>query len=443
MDFSKQLQKADEALRRRNYDFAVDLYRSLLDISPDLGEARAGLRQALRKREEKKKGTRLLRAVGGAVPLARAKTMHKLRKHEACAKALEDYLKGNPLDEEANLLLGISLEESGHFNSARAVYEFLADIAPNNPEGLKRAGAMMARTGEPARALQYFERALQADPRDQEALKARKNLAAETALSQTNFESVGHSREQIKDKDQARQLERQQRRHLSDDELREELERLETRYAEDPSNVDVMLELASIHERLKDPAAALDLVERAQSYRKDSYDILCRAGDLRAKALKKRIARAGRDGDEEEANRLERELVEIECEDWRGRVEMRPGDAAARLQLGRRLMRAEAYDEALGELQKANGDPRLQKEAVFLLAQCFHSKGILDLARKQYEQALEATPAGDERTKEILYNLGAIAEAEGDTAAARSNYIRIYEIDIGYRDVANKMEQLK
>ena len=49
----------------------------------------------------------------------------------------------------------------------------------------------------------------------------------------------------------------------------------------------------------------------------------------------------------------------------------------------------------------------------------------------------------DERAREILYNLGAIAEAEGDTAEARAFYARIFEVDIGYRDVAQKMEGLR
>ena len=442
MDFSKQLQKADEAFRRRNYDFAVDLYRSLLDINPDLGEARSGLRQALKKRFEAKKGGKLFRVVGGAAPLARAKTMLKVGKHEAAARALEDYLKGSPLDEEGNLQLGMALESAGHFNSARAVYEFLADIAPKNPEGLKRAGAMMARTGDPHRALEYYERALQADPRDQEALKARKNLAAETALTAARFDQVQHSREQIVDKDEAARLERNQRRHLSEEDLRGELERLEARFAENTSDVEVMLELADVHEKLKDHEAALDVVERALSYRKNDFELTCRAGDLKGKVLKRRIAQAGKDGDDERANRLEEELVAFEIEDGQRRVEARPGDSNLRLQLGKRLLHAERFDEAMAELQRAAGDPRAQQEAGYHLAQCFHRKGILDLARKQYERALEAASAGSERAKEILYNLGLICEQEGDLAAARAWFVRIYEIDIGYRDVAGKMEQL-
>ena len=442
LDFSKQIQKADEALRRKNYDFAVDLYRHLLDMNPDLGEARAGLRQALKKRHERKKGGRLLRAVSGAAPLAKARTLHKLGKHAACARALEDYLRSSPMDVEANLLLGESLEAATHFQSARAVFEFVAEIAPDNAEGLKHAGAMMQRTGDPQKALEYYERALQADPRDQEAIKARKNLAAETALSAASYDTVQHSREQIVDKEQAQRLERQTRRALSPEELQAELERLEGQYAEDSSNVELMLEMAELHEKLRDAEAALELIERALTYRRDSLELAQKRGALKSKALKKRIAKADAAGDAELAGRLEQELAQFELEDARVQVAANPGDASLRLALGRLLMRAGELDEALGELQKANNDPRVKKDAAFYLARCFHEKGVLDLARKGYEGALEAQSGMTERAKDIVYHLGSIAEVQGDAAGARSWYIRIYEVDIGYRDVAQKMETL-
>ena len=442
MDFSKHIQKAEEALRRRNYDFAVELYRQLIDLSPDLADARGGLRQALKKRHEQKKGGALLRAVSGALPLSRAKTLHKLKKYDACSRALEDYLATNPLDEEANLLLGLSLESAGHFNAARAVYEFVAEIAPKNPNGLKRAGAMMYRTGDHARALDYYERALAVDPRDQEALKARKNLAAESALSRSAADTVQHSRELIKDKDEARLLERAQRRHLSEEELQEELERLESAFAESPSDVDLMLSLADVHEKLKDPEAALDLARRALQYRKDSFDVVCRVGDLEGKALKREIARADKEGDTARAGELERALFEAEVEDYRRRVGLRPGDAHLRMLLARRLLKVDDVDGALAELQRCQSEPRVRNDALFHMAQCFHRKGILDLARKEYEHALEATNGINDRAKEILYSLGSIAESQGKEDEARSFYIRIYEVDISYRDVAQKMGAL-
>ena len=41
-----------------------------------------------------------------------------------------------------------------------------------------------------------------------------------------------------------------------------------------------------------DPEAALDLVERALSYRRDSVELRVRHGDLKIRVLKKRIAKA-------------------------------------------------------------------------------------------------------------------------------------------------------
>jgi tetratricopeptide (TPR) repeat protein len=443
LDFSKQIQKADEAARKRNFDFAIQLYQQILEIQPDEGEARAGLRQALKKRHELKKGgSAFLRTLTGAAPLAMAKTLHKAKKFGPCVKALETYLTTNPLDEEANLLLGQALEDGEHFNSARAVYEFLAEIAPKNPEALKRAGAMTYRLGDHARALEYYERALAADPRDQQAIKARKDLAAERALTQSTAGNVQHSRDQIKDKDAARDLERSQRMHHSDDELREELARLEARYADSP-DPELMIRMADVHEKLKDFESALQWIERAQGYRKDSYDLVCHAGDLRAKVMKKEIARAGKAGDNERANQLEHELWTFEVEDLKRRVALRPGDLSLRLQLGKRLVRTGELDQAMSELQKAMGDPRAKREAQVLLAQCFQGKGYLDLARKEYQRALESGIGVDERAKEILYNLGAIAEAENNAAEARAAYARIFEVDIGYRDVADKMEKLR
>ncbi len=431
-------------MRRRNWDFAVEVYQHLLEIDPDQAEARAGLRQAYRKRfEAKKGGSKLLRAIGGAAPLALAKTLRKAGRHEACAKALESFLATSPLDSEANLLLGRSLEDAGHSRSALAVYEFLAEIAPESPEGLKRAGAMSWKAGDPRKALEYYERALRADPRDQEALKARKDLAADIALHKGRYETVEHSREHIRDKDEARALERVQRRHLSEEDLAAERTRLEERYAQSPSDPDVMIELAGVLERLREFEVASELIDRALSYRKDSFDLLCRSGDLKSKVLKKQVARADKSGDAAGAARLEAELVALEIDDFKKRVEVHPGDAGLRLQLARRLMRRDELDAALSELQKANADPRLRREALFLMAQCFQRKGFTDLARKEYQHALEGVLDLDERAKEIVYNLGLLAEAEGRRDEARAHYIRIFEVDIGYRDVAAKMEQFR
>lgn len=443
MDFSKHLAKAEEALRRKNFDFAIDLYRQLLDLDPDQEEARSGLRVAARRRFEAKQGNRLLRSLSGAVPLGKARSLAKLGKHAAAAKALEDYLAKSPLDEEANLLLGMSLESAGHKRSAKAVYEFLAEIAPKNPEGLKRAGAMFAAAGDVPGALAYYERALEADPRDQESLKARKDLAAESALQTSRLDQVGHSREALADQGEAQQLERKRKLVLSPEELEAELERLEGRYAEDPSNVDVMLELADVHDKRKDYEAALDMARRAVSYRKDDDELVTRVGKLEVRALKRRLAKADKAGDRELADRLESQLDELELTELRRRAEKRPGDLGLQIELAKLQMRTGDHDGALSALQRAQDDPAKARDVAFLKARCFQEKGFADLAVSEFERALEGLPSSDDRAKEILYNLGLLAEAADDSERARGFFARVFEVDIGYRDVSAKMEALR
>src|SRR5262249_34684871 len=152
--------------------------------------------------------------------------------------------------------------------------------------------------------------------------------------------------------------------------------------------VDVMLQLSDVHEKLGDPAAALEFAERALQYRRDSFELLCRVGDLESKRLKKAVARADKAGNPEEASAKEHELIAHEVRDYKRRVDARPGDAILRLALGKKLLRAEDIDGALAELQRCSGEPRVRDEALFHLGQCFQRKGILDLARKEYEHAL-------------------------------------------------------
>ena len=279
---------------------------------------------------------------------------------------------------------------------------------------------MMRVQGDVARALQFYERALEADPRDRDARMARKDLAAERALSNARYDEVSHSREQIVDKDQAARIERQKRLHLSTEELHDELAKLEERLAEAPSDVDLMIEMAEL-----------------------LVDLAAKASELRVKALKKAIARADKDGDTVGADRLEEELRVLEIEELRRRIDLAPADPALRLEMGKALIRSGAYDDAASELQKAVHDPRLASEAHANLARCFQEKGYLDLAKSEYSRALKGLHESDEPAREILYNLGAIAEAEGNAVEARSYYSRIFEADIGYRDVAKKMEQLR
>ena len=48
-----------------------------------------------------------------------------------------------------------------------------------------------------------------------------------------------------------------------------------------------------------------------------------------------------------------------------------------------------------------------------------------------------------DRVKEIRYVLGDVLERKGDPAAAKEQFGMIYESDIGYRDVTERLAKLE
>ena len=88
-------------------------------------------------------------------------------------------------------------------------------------------------------------------------------------------------------------------------------------------------------------------------------------------------------------------------------------------------------------------DPRKRFECLGQLGECFLAKGLYDLAARQLQKALEESPGmSSEKGKAVVYNLGLLREKQGDNAAAREHYLTVYEVDVSFRDVADKIMQL-
>ena len=60
MDLQKHLERAQEAARKKNFDYAVALYQQILAVKPDHGQARSELRQSLARRFEYRKTSPLV-----------------------------------------------------------------------------------------------------------------------------------------------------------------------------------------------------------------------------------------------------------------------------------------------------------------------------------------------------------------------------------------------
>lgn len=443
MDLSKHLENAAEAVKRRNYPFAVKLYTQLLSLQPDNAKARAGLRTALFKKAEAKPPSRLFAMLGGGVHLVSGSIARMCRKHASAAKAYERYLVADPLHEAANLKLADSLAQAGYGDSARAVYQAYAEAQPRCVEAAVRAGALLYATGKFEPALEMYEQALAIDPRNQEALKARKNLAAEGALKATGLETAKGSQDLLKDKQTARKLERDDRLQLSADEIAIELGELEEKLEQEPGNVKALVRMADLMLMRNDVKGALACLEDASAQDPGNSDLGNRSGQLRLRLQEQRVDEAAGRGDVAAADLARKALSEARAAEYRRQVEQNPTDLRLRFELGKALHALGSEDAAIAEFQQSVRDPKVKGESLLLLGEAFAAKGMDDLAMGQLEKALEVVKDSGQKGKEVLYAMGCVAQNMGREDQALAHFSRILEQDIGFRDVQARIAALK
>ena len=105
------------------------------------------------------------------------------------------------------------------------------------------------------------------------------------------------------------------------------------------------------------------------------------------------------------------------------------------------LFERDLFNEAIQQFQMAQRNLRNRVRSLYYMARCFKQKQQFDMAREQLEKASAELTEMDDLKKDVFYQLGEILEAQGDVATAVNQYYKeIYQVDIGYKDVAAKIE---
>jgi tetratricopeptide (TPR) repeat protein len=443
MDVAKFIEKAEQALRKRNAEQAIALYRQVLVAKPGHGAARQGLMAAYRRRAELKNGPSMLEKAAAKSVYAAALGLRSSKRWAAVVKSCDAALEKNPFDGNLVALLGEGLEALGHKEEALAAWRAQVDADDTDALALKVAGRLHYELRQIPEAIQCLERAHVLNKHDPEVERLRKNLAAEGTLASTSYETATSSRDVIKDKTGMQQREAEQRRHGA----RAgggDLDTWREQFLANPGSVDTrrrMVKAYSAAGRHDEAIAALDEAlaasPRDESLQEARGELLLAVNEA---AL--RLATSG--GDTDAQTRLRAERTALEVEEYGRRVRQRPGDAGARVRLARAHYRAGETDHAIEHFQAAIVDPRFKLDSQQGLGACFVRKGLFPLAARQFESALEAAGGvAGEKGKEICYHLGLVAERMNDRSGALSRYLAVYEVDINYRDVAQKIEELR
>src|SRR5207244_10346033 len=219
------------------------------------------------------------------------------------------------------------------------------------------------------------------------------------------------------------------------------------------TNIDLQRRLGALNEEKEDWEAAIgwykcaaDLTEGADT------GLVRKVSDLKIKYLEREItaheeflsthdaAHELHAKESQELKAAKSKRAEILISDARERVARNPTDLQLRFQLGQHLVDARRFREAVPELQRSRQNPHTRLKAMNLLGCCYGELGMLDLATKQLEEASKEDLSMDAIKKEIVYNLGLVYERMGDREKSLACMKQIYEVEHGYKDVANRVE---
>ena len=146
--------------------------------------------------------------------------------------------------------------------------------------------------------------------------------------------------------------------------------------------------------------------------------------------------------------RLHRAHVEVEgqqtpiaiLEVARDRVKKYPNDGQFRYELGAALYNAGNYKEALPELQQSLKQPAVRIKAFNMMGLSFAKRNMNDMAERTFRDAIAEIPVMDDLKKEMSYNLAMVYKSTGDKEKMIELVKKIYEVDMGYKDVSQLVE---
>jgi tetratricopeptide (TPR) repeat protein len=213
--------------------------------------------------------------------------------------------------------------------------------------------------------------------------------------------------------------------------------------AEEPDNQRLIRAMAELHCQLKEFEQALVLLRRLSELGGATDPSLDK--EILAVALKEVDQRLGElDPDdvdfETDRQTLLAQRQETEINAARAMVERYPSDLHFRFELGQIFFRLGRINEAIAEFQKAQANPHRRTAALGYLGQCFSQRGLHDVAVRTLQKAIDEKTSFDEEKKELTYQLGIALEAMGRRNDAIEQFKKIYEVDIGYRDVGARVD---
>lgn len=428
-------QKAFAAYERNNLDYAMDLFSTLLELEPDLLQARKCLRAA----NIKATGGKKTGGLSGMGTVMKIKSVIK-KDPRAALQLGEKLLRMAPFNKGFLEAYEESARAAKNLEAAIISYEAAQDAYATDVAFLRKLALLYMDSGKTAEGREIYETIVRMNPKDQTAIKQLKDAAALDTMQSGGWTGATSYRDVMKDKKEAVLLEQEGRSSKSGEASTDLLAETELKVKREPDNMNYRRALADLYIKSARFSDGIDVLQKGMEI-SGSVDpqIELMISEAKEKMLASE-AKALRDAADPAAEEKEIELEQYRMDTAADRVARYPNDLSYKFNYGKLLYKHNFYNEAAQQFQLSQRSPQKRIESLYYLGLCFKAKGQMDIAIEQLSKAVAELPTMDKQKKDILYDLGAMYEESGNVQEAKSAYKAIYSVDIGYKDVDKKIE---
>jgi tetratricopeptide (TPR) repeat protein len=446
-------QTAMTAAEKNNIDYAILLFKGIVQQVPGFVDARNELRKVEKAKLAKMgfmgKQMSSMKAAGIA---AKGKSMVGKKPREAMNKA-EDALALNLACLPAlKLLAKAALEEDAAFIAIEAL-ELAAELHPKDVNVLDQLAKVYADAGMGSKTLQVRQKISSMFPNDMQKQQDVRAAAALATMEEGNWEDKESDyRDKLRDKGQAVKSEQEERIVRSVDDVKDVIGELEEKISSGDDSLDNRRKLAELYQRGGNFDRAIEhynvVVEKMGSLDPhiDQSIESCELSKLDGAIEEWRVYGDSDPANKEEAEQniaaMEQQKLDYRRERAMERVRNYPNDTELRFQLAMVYWDMGDVGNALKEFQVAQKNPHRRLEALVYLGRCFYEKGQYDIAVEQFEKALEGMVAMNKDKMDAIYHLAITLEAVGKKEEALGRYKEIYQAKIDFRDVEERMAAL-
>ena len=408
-----------------------------LEKEPAFFECRMALRAAqVKKNENASSLSKMAGTAANAHNMAQAKVALARKNYFGAMSHAEKVLCAAP---ESSLAHRVIVDSSAALDLPQTMIsslQMLKKVNPENKDLTQELATALEMLGDWDQAEHVMGQLAAVNPDDPVLQQAYKDTAAKATIFRGQYEKMVNEpaagKEDWCGDGEADAL-------SADEALDEKIYHMEERLQEEPDNYKLGVDIAKLCVQRRD-------FERAFEY----YDWVLENNQVRDSSIDRAMAdayQAQYDHDIEafpegspERQGLVRERDGFLLENCQERAERYPTMLEFRFELGERLLRMDQVNEAIQAFQKAQNSPKHKLDSLNYLGQCFMKRGMHDMAVSQFEKALGEKTVMDQQRKELVYNLACVYEELGRREEAAKYFKEIYEVDISFRDVADKVE---